>query len=59
MFEQKLKDIDINAWFSEVADMSRLRMYWILKDRFYYETYLNDNLIILYNQMLVKFRGGL
>ena len=59
MFEQKLKDIDINVWFSEVADMSRLRTYRILKDRFCYETYLNDNLITLYKQMLVKFRGGL
>ena len=58
MFEQKLKDIDINVWFSEVADMSRLRKYRILKDRFCYETYLNDNLITLYKQML-KFRGGL
>ena len=39
--------------------MSRLRTYRILKDRFCYETYLNDNLITLYKQMLVKFRGGL
>ncbi|MEW8546516.1 MAG: reverse transcriptase family protein, partial [Candidatus Thiodiazotropha sp.] len=41
IFEQKLKDIDISIWFSEVADMSRLRTYRILKDRFCCETYLN------------------
>lgn len=36
---QKVKDTDITLWFAEVADMSRLRAYKILKDRFCYETF--------------------
>ena len=61
MFDQRLKDIDISTWFSEAADMSRLRTYGILKYRFSYETYLNENLIstCMYKQMLIQFRGDL
>ena len=36
-----------------------LRTYRILKDRFCFEAYLNDNIFISYKQLLVKFRGGL
>ena len=58
-FEQKEKDIDISLWFMEVTDMNRLRTYRILKDRFCFEDYLNDNMCVSYKQLFVKFRGGL
>lgn len=58
-FEQKLTDIDISFWYSEVENMSRLRTYRILKARFCCESFLQDNLFQTHKQILVKFRGGL
>ena len=58
-FEQKEKDFDISLWFMEITDMNRLRTYRILKDRFCFEDYLNDNMCASYKQLFVKFRGGL
>ena len=39
--------------------MKRLRTYRIMKDRFCFEYYLNDNMCASYKQLFVKFRGGL
>ena len=39
--------------------MNRLRTYIILKDRFCFEDYFNDNMCALYKQLFVKFRDGL
>ena len=39
--------------------MDRLRTYRILKDRFCFEDYLNDNMNASYKQLFIKFRCGL